>query len=54
MDESSDRTTDASGRLEFGDVVAGDYALYIGRQTYYVPAIRKSERFRPLSLRPVG
>jgi hypothetical protein len=40
--------TDGQGRLEFGDVEAGDYALRIGDLRIHVPAVRKSERHRPL------
>jgi hypothetical protein len=40
--------TDAQGRLEFGDVAAGDYALAVGAIRLHVPAIRKDERHRPI------
>ncbi|NUO49803.1 MAG: hypothetical protein HOV80_13190 [Polyangiaceae bacterium] len=40
--------TDGDGRLEYGDVPAGDYALVVDNVRMHVPALPKSERGRPL------
>lgn len=40
--------TDEQGRLEFGDLAAGDYALTVAAIRLHVPAIRKKERHRPI------
>lgn len=40
--------TDAEGRLEFGQVEAGDYPLQVAGQSGHVPAIRTTEHHRPI------
>ena len=40
--------TDGDGQLEYGEVTAGDYALQMGSQLMFVPAIPKTERYRML------
>jgi hypothetical protein len=41
-------TTDGDGKLEYGDVRAGDYLLRIRALAMHVPALRKEERLRPI------